>query len=367
MTATLLILPGDGVGPEVIGQARRVLDWFIDRQGLEVEVREALYGLPAYAAHGALIDEATLAETRRADAILFGATGGPGYDEIPTEVRRAGSLLRLRRELKVYTNLRPITAWPALAAAVPLKAETVRDVDMMVVRELNGGIYFGQPRGIDGDEGAEVATNTLTYATAEIERIARAAFALARSRKGRLTSVDKSNVLETSALWRRVVSRVGGEEFPDVALEHILVDNCAMQIVRDPRQFDVLLADNMFGDILSDIGGAIAGSLGMLPSASLAAPADAATARQAALYEPVHGSAPDIAGQGIANPLGAILSLAMAFRHTFSRPDAAARLEAAVATALAGGARTPDIAAAGEAAGSTAAMGDAVLAALDTV
>jgi len=296
--------------------------------------------------------------------VLFGATGGPGYDDIPTEVRRQGSLLRIRRELGVYTNLRPITGYPALAGVVPLKPETVRGVDIVVVRELNGGIYFGQPRGINGTEGTEVGTNTLTYATGEVERIARAAFALARERGGRLTSVDKSNVLETSALWRRVVSRIGRDEYPDIALDHILVDNCAMQLVRAPRQFDVLLADNMFGDILSDIGGAIAGSLGMLPSASLGAPE---AGRQAALYEPVHGSAPDIAGQGIANPLGATLSLAMAFRHTLQQPDDADLLEAAVDAALQAGARTPDIVTADEQAGGTVDMGDAVLAALAAV
>jgi len=362
MTGRLLILAGDGIGPEVIGQARRVLDWLVEHAGLKVEVVEGLYGLEAYGRHGTLMTEATLQDALAANAVLFGATGGPGYDDIPRGVRQQSSLLRLRREMGVYVNLRPVVSYAALSEVVPLKARLVDGVDVMVVRELNGGLYFGEPRGINGQGASAVGTNTLVYNVPEIERVARAAFDLARQREGRLCSVDKSNVLETSALWRQVVSDLGAAAYPDVELSHILVDNCALQLVRDPRQFDVLLADNMFGDILSDIGGAISGSLGMMPSASLNGPAETA---HRALYEPVHGSAPDIAGQGVSNPIGAILSLALALRYSLGAPGLAARVEQAVDDALATGARTADIASYGATdVLPTAAMGDAILAAL---
>ncbi len=360
MSRTILILPGDGVGPEVTAQARRVLEWFAESRGLDLALAEAPYGAAAYAAHGAVLAEETLADCLQVDAVLFGATGGPELDAVPAEARRAGSLLRIRREMQTFANLRPIIGYPELADAVPLKRAVIENCDVLLIRELNGGAYFGQPRGIETlEDGRERAVNTNVYDTDEIERIARAAFDLARTRRGRLTSVDKSNVMETGQLWRRVVSRIGTEEYPDIALDHILVDNCAMQLARDPGQFDTMLADNMFGDILSDIGGAISGSLGMLPSASLSAPG--ADGRRRALYEPVHGSAPDIAGRGIANPVGAILSVALALRHSLDAPDAADLLEGAVRRTLGDGVRTADIRSPNGRAVDTAGMGEAIL------
>jgi 3-isopropylmalate dehydrogenase len=360
MTKKLIVLPGDGVGPEVIREARRILDWFSGAGLIDLDVDERLYGLNCYRETAALITPETFADVLAADAVLFGATGGPGYDEMPLEVRRDGGLLRIRREMGVYANLRPIRGYPAIADAVAVKPEVVGELDMIVVRELNGGIYFGKPRGIEERDGQQVAFNTLIYSEAEIERIADFAFDLARDRQGALTSVDKSNVLEASVLWRRVVTKAG-ERHSDIPLGHILVDNCAMQLVRDPGQFDVLLASNMFGDILSDIGGAISGSLGMLPSASLNG---SLGAPGSALYEPVHGSAPDIAGQGIANPIGALLSVAMCFRYTLGNAAAADLLERAVTQALSAGARTPDIRGSATATVGTTGMGDAVLAQL---
>ena len=363
MPRDVIVLPGEGIGPEVIRQARRVIDWLGERRGLDIAVREEAYGVAAYRRHGGIVADEVRADLPTADAVLFGATGGPEFEEIPLEVRRAGSLLAIRREMQVFANLRPIVGYAELADASALKPDLMAGVDLIVVRELNGGLYFGEPRGIeDLPDGRQLGVNTLTYATDEIERIARAAFVLARGRDGRLCSVDKSNVLETGRLWREVVTRVGADEFPDVQLSHILVDNCAMQLAREPRQFDVLVADNMFGDILSDIGGAVAGSLGMLPSASLAAPG--ADGHRAALYEPVHGSAPDIAGRGVANPLGAVLSVALMLRHSLDREDDAALLERAVRRALGKGARTPDIRAPNRPAVSTEGMGDAVITAL---
>lgn len=352
-------MAGEGIGPEVLGQARRVAEWLATDGGLAIEISEEPYGVDAYERYGTPFREDVIDDLARADAILFGATGGPAFERIPAELRRRFGLLRLRRELGVYANLRPVRYLDALQEAVGLRPEVVRGTDMLVVRELNGGLYFGEPRGIDDKgDGDRRATNTLTYTSAEIRRIARTAFALARARRGRLCSVDKSNVLENGVLWREVVTEVGVEEFPDVELRHILVDNCAMQLVIAPTQFDVLLADNMFGDILSDIGGAIAGSLGMLASASMS-DRDAAGHRRA-LYEPVHGSAPDIAGKGIANPVGAIASLALALEHSLDAPHAAGALHRAIETTLAHGIRTPDIG--GSA--STAEFGDGILDAL---
>ena len=352
-------MAGEGVGPEVVREARRIAEWFATEGGVGIDIREELYGVEAWKRYGTPFREESIDELASADAILFGATGGPAFEQIPVELRRRFGLLRLRRELGVYTNLRPIRYHDALADSVALKPEVARGTDMVVVRELNGGLYFGEPRGIDSsDDGGRRAINTLVYTEDEIRRIARAAFELARSRRGRLCSVDKSNVLENGVLWRDVVSATGAEEYPDVALTHILVDNCAMQLVIAPSRFDVLLADNMFGDVLSDIGGAIAGSLGMLASASLS-DRDASGHRRA-LYEPVHGSAPDIAGQGIANPIGAISSLALALEHSLDARGAARALDEAVARTLSNGVRTPDIG--GSA--STSEVGDAVLAAL---
>ncbi len=359
----ILVLGGDGVGPEVIAQALRVARWFVERRGLPLELVEAPYGMTAWQGHGAILPDATLEAVRAADAILFGAIGD--YPGVPVEVRRAGSVLRIRRELELFANLRPVRYWPALADACPLRPEVARGTDIAIVRENTGGLYFGTPRGTSTlPDGRRESVNTMRYASDEIERVARFAFDLARTRGGRLCSVDKSNVLENGVLWRKTVTALHESEYGDVALSHMLVDNCAMQLVRDPRQFDVIVTENMFGDILSDGAGAIAGSLGMLPSASLGA-ADA-TGRRPALYEPVHGSAPDIAGKGIANPLGAILSFALLLRHSIGRGDEADRLERAVTRALESGARTADIAAPGRTVSCTAAMGDAVLAALES-
>ncbi len=361
-TTRIAVLPGDGIGPEVIGQARRVLDWFVEHRALPVAIEEAEYGVEAYRRTGEVLPEATRAAIARADLVLFGASGGSESDRIPPDKRRAGSLLRIRRSLSLYANLRPIQARPALYEASSLNRRVLEGVDFVIVRELAGGIYFGEPRGVErlGD-GERRGFNTQTYTSSEISRIARFAFELARSRRSHVTSVDKANVMESSQLWREEVAALHAAEFEDVALRHMYVDNCAMQLVREPRQFDVIVTDNMFGDILSDCAAMAVGSLGMLPSASLG---PVANGRRRALYEPVHGSAPDIAGQGIANPLGAILSLAMALRLSLERLDDADLLERAVSDALDAGARTRDIAEPGGSFISCAEMGVAVLAAL---
>ena len=360
----VLVLAGDGIGPEIMRQTLRVIEFFDRRRIAGFEVAEGLVGGAAYDASGVPLTDETLAQALASDAVLFGAVGGPKWDALPFELQPERGLLRLRKEMDLFANLRPAVVFDALADASSLKRELVVDLDLMIVRELTGGIYFGAPRGIETlPDGSRRGVNTHVYTSGEIRRVARAAFELARSRRKRLCSVDKSNVMEAGILWREEVQRVHDAEFPDVALSHMLVDNCAMQLARAPRQFDVILTDNLFGDILSDAGAMIMGSLGMLPSASLGA-ADA-QGRRRALYEPVHGSAPDIAGKGIANPLGAILSLGMALRLSFKLPHEARLVEDAVAAALADGARTADLLAeAGGQAISTVAMGDAVLAAL---
>jgi 3-isopropylmalate dehydrogenase len=360
----ILILPGDGIGPEILAQTRRVVEWFAARRGLDIDLREELFGIPAWHAHGSVLRDETWDEIEAADAILFGAIGSPEYDTIPG-VREGTGLLRMRVELNLYINLRPVRAFPVLAAVSPLKPEVLGNTDLVIVRELTGGIYVGQPRGIETVEGVRRGVNTMTYSEPEIERIARAAFELARTRSGRLCSVDKSNVLEVSRLWREVVQTLHDTEYGDVALSHLFVDNAAMQLVRAPAQFDVLLMENLFGDILSDIGAAVAGSIGMLPSASMNGMYAGGEGRHRALYEPIHGSAPDITGRGVANPCGAILSFAMCLRHTFLRPDEADFLETAVIRAIAGGARTADIALPGHPPASTVEMGNAILSELD--
>lgn len=355
----VLVLGGDGVGPEVIEQALRVGRAISPTLARPIDFFEEPYGLSSFKASGDILPARTLAAVRSADAILFGAIGGD-YSGVPVAQRREGSVLRLRRELTLFANLRPVRYWPALAASCPLRAEVALGADIALVRENVGGLYFGEPRGTTTlADGRREAVNTLRYSSDEIERVARYSFELARTRGKRLCSVDKSNVLEAGALWRQTVSALHQREFSDVALMHMLVDNCALQLVRAPRQFDVIVTDNMFGDILSDGSGAIACSLGMLPSASLGT--RQSDGRLPALYEPVHGSAPDIEGQGIANPLGAILSLALLVRHSAGDAAGAARLEAAVDRALLAGARTADIAAAGEAVIGTRAMADAVI------
>src|SRR5580700_381935 len=360
------VVGGEGIGPEVTTQSHRILNWFAAKRGVPMMLRDAEYGVVPYLATGKVLPPETAAAMDEADAILWGATGGPETKEVPAAARKAGSLLSLRRKYDLYANLRPIVANPALADSAPLKADVLRGVDFVIIRELTSGIYFGEPRGIETlPDGQRRGFNTEQYTTNQVRRVARTAFELARTRKGRVCSVDKANVLETSVLWREEVIALHAEEFSDVELNHLYVDNAAMQIVREPSQFDVMVTGNIFGDILSDCAAMASGSLGMLPSASLG-PIDR-FGRRKALYEPVHGSAPDIAGKGIANPLGSILSVAMMLRLTLDRPDDAALLEKAVDTALTRGARTADIAEPGAKKLSTVEMGDAVLSALEAV
>src|SRR6202142_661798 len=360
------VVGGEGIGPEVTAQSHRILDWFATKRGVPMTLREAQYGLIPYLATGKVLPADTAEAREEAHAILWGATGGPETKQVPAAARKEGGLLSLRSKYDLYANLRPIVANPALADSAPLKAEVLDGVDFVIIRELTSGIYFGEPRGIETlPDGQRRGFNTEQYTTSQIRRVARSAFELARTRRGKVCSVDKANVLETSVLWGEEVIALHAAEFSDVELTHMYVDNAAMQIVRDPRQFDVMVTGNIFGDILSDCAAMASGSLGMLPSASLG-PVDQ-YGRRKALYEPVHGSAPDIAGKGIANPLGSILSVAMMLRMTLDRPDDAELLEKAVDTALAAGARTADIAEPGASRLSTQEMGDAVLNALEKV
>ena len=361
----LLILPGDGIGPEVVEQTERVLEWFKAKREIAYTSRQGLYGLYSYRKYGEVLTEETLADILDADLVVYGASGVPEIDFLPKEVRHRGSLLRIRRELGVFANLRPVKPMAALADASTLRPEVIKDVDLIILRELNGGIYFGEPRGIDTlPDGQRHGYDTETYTTSEIRRVGTVAFELARQRRGKVCSVDKANVMESGVLWREEMQALHDTEFPDVELDHLFVDNCAMQLIRNPRQFDIIVTGNIFGDILSDCAAMLTGSLGMLPSASLGAPD--ADGRRRALYEPIHGSAPDIAGQGIANPLASILSLAMALRHSFERDADADLLETAVQNVVAAGVRTSDIAGLYKPV-STAAMGDAVLRELDAL
>ena len=356
MTEKVLILPGDGIGPEIIAEAVKVLNKLV-ADGLDIELEEGLVGGAAYDAKGHPLPEDTLLQARAADAILLGAVGGPQYESLDRSLRPEQGLLRLRAELELFSNLRPAILYPQLAEASTLKPEVVSGLDIMIVRELTGGIYFGQPRGVRTlDNGEREGFNTLVYRESEVERIGRSAFEIARLRGRRVCSVDKANVLEVSELWRQVMQRLG-EDYPDVELSHMYVDNAAMQLVRAPKQFDVMVTTNMFGDILSDAAAMLTGSIGMLPSASL-------DATGKGMYEPIHGSAPDIAGQGVANPLATILSVAMMLRYSFGEAGLAERIEAAVGTVLDQGLRTADIAAEGQTPVGTADMGDAVVAAL---
>ena len=362
----ILILPGDGIGPEVMGEVRRVIEWFGTHRGFETNIDEDLVGGCAYYAHGAAISDAAMEKALAADAVLLGAVGGPKWDNVAYEARPEAGLLRLRADLELFANLRPAICFPALADASSLKRDIIEGLDIMIVRELTGGVYFGEPRGIeDLGNGQRRGVNTQVYETYEIERIARVAGDLAMKRCKRLASSEKRNVMESGLLWNEEVTRIISTEFPEIALEHVLADNCAMQLVRNPKQYDVLVTDNLFGDILSDIAAMLTGSLGMLPSASLGAP-DAASGRAKALYEPVHGSAPDIAGQGLANPIASILSFAMALRYTFDRGADADLLEGAVTRVLDQGLRTADIMQAGMTQTGTSGMGDAILAALES-
>ncbi len=360
----ILVLPGDGIGPEVTAQAVRVLDWFRDRRRLPASLTERSFGYANWQKHGTLMPEETWQRINGSDAILFGASETVNPKLVPPEERAKGGLLRIRKSLDVFANMRPVTMQPALMEGSPYKPRITEGVDLVILRELTAGMYFGTPRGIETlPDGSRRGINTHTYTEAEIARVARFAFELARTRRNHVTSVDKSNVMEAGALWREVVQQVHREEFPDVRLDHLLADNAFIQLARGPARFDVVVTDNLFGDLLSDAAGAILGSLGMLPSASVSVPGP--DGRRKALYEPIHGSAPDIAGQGIANPLGAILSVGLMLRWTFDMPEEAALLDRAVTQALARGARTRDIAAPGEDATNTAGMGDAVIAALE--
>ncbi len=361
---SILILPGDGIGPEVMAEVRRIISWYGDKRGLEFEVSEDLVGGAAYDVHGAPLADETMEKAQGVDAVLLGAVGGPKYDDLDFSVKPERGLLRLRKEMDLYANLRPAQCFDALADFSSLKREVVAGLDIMIVRELTSGVYFGEPRGIFEENGERVGINTQRYTESEIARVARSAFELARKRGNKVCSMEKANVMESGILWREVVQKVHDEEYPDVELSHMYADAGGMQLTRWPKQFDVIVTDNLFGDLLSDVAAMLTGSLGMLPSASLGAPM--ANGRPKALYEPVHGSAPDITGQGKANPIACILSFAMALRYSFDQGEEADRLEKAVEKVLADGVRTPDLLnEEGKTPASTRDMGDAILAALD--
>ncbi len=358
---SLLILPGDGIGPEIMNEARRVIDWLRVNRGLDIVVHEDYVGGAAYDAYGTPLSDDALDLAKEVDAILLGAVGGSKWDGVDYDKRPEAGLLTLRKELGLFANLRPAICFEALVDASSLKAELVSGLDIMIVRELTGGVYFGEPRGIEElPDGGRRGVNTQVYTTSEIHRIAHVAFDMAAKRGGRVTSCDKANVMESGLLWREEVTRVAAD-YPDITLEHMLADSCAMQLVRCPKQFDVIVTDNLFGDLLSDVAAMLTGSLGMLPSAALGAK------NACAMYEPVHGSAPDIAGQGIANPIATILSLAMTLRYSFDCACEAQLIEDAVQNVLAGGLRTADIMQPGKAKVSTIVMGDSILRALDSL
>jgi len=360
---SILILPGDGIGTEVMAEVRRIIDWMGDKRGVTFDVSEDLVGGCAYDKHGTPLHDDTMAKAQEVDAVLLGAVGGPEYDNLDFSVKPERGLLRLRKEMDLYANLRPAQCFDALADFSSLKKEVVAGLDIVIVRELTSGVYFGEPRGIFEEGNERVGINTQRYTESEIERAARSAFELAMRRGKKLCSMEKANVMESGILWREVVTRVG-EEYPEVELTHMYADNGAMQLTRWPKQFDVIVTDNLFGDMLSDLAAMLTGSLGMLPSASLGAPM--ANGRPKAMYEPVHGSAPDIAGQGKANPIACILSFAMALRYSFDMGDDADRVEQAVETVLASGLRTADLLGEeGVQPVTTSEMGDAILAALD--
>jgi 3-isopropylmalate dehydrogenase len=365
MTAkTLLMLPGDGIGPEVMHQVRRVIDWLARRRQVEFIVQDGLVGGCSIDAHGVPLTDDTLALAKAADAVLLGAVGGPKWDTVSFDKRPEAGLLALRKELGLFANLRPAVVFDALVDASTLKSEVVKGLNILIVRELTGGVYFGEPRGIETlPDGSRRGVNTQVYTTEEIRRVGRVAFDLARKRGNRLCSAEKANVMESGLLWRQEITALHKAEFPDVELSHIYADNCAMQLVRNPKQFDVIVTDNLFGDILSDQAAMLTGSLGMLPSASLGA-VDAQGKRKA-LYEPVHGSAPDIAGKDIANPCATLLSFAMCLRYSFDMAADADIIERAIQNVLGGGLRTADIMAKGMAKVSTTVMGDSIVRELD--
>ncbi len=360
----LLILPGDGIGPEVMRQVYRVIEWFDRRRIATFDVSEDLVGGAAYDAHGTPLAEKTMQAALAADAVLFGAVGGPKWDGLPFASKPERGLLRLRKEMELFANLRPALVFEPLIGASTLKPEVIQDLDLMIIRELTGGVYFGEPRGIETlRDGTRRGINTQVYTTPEIIRVGRVAFELARKRRGKVCYVEKANVMESGILWREEMQKLHDAEYRDVELSHMYADNCAMQLVRNPKQFDVIVTDNLFGDLLSDCAAMLTGSLGMLPSASLGA-ADK-SGRRKALYEPVHGSAPDIAGKDAANPLACVLSFSMMLRYSFDLKEEADLVERAVQNALKSGVRTTDIMQAGTARVSTTVMGDTVLRELD--
>ncbi len=364
MTQNLLLLPGDGIGPEVMVEVERLIAWFNTKSRTKFETAQDLVGGASYDKHGAPVTEAAMKKALEADAVLFGAVGGPKYASVPYNKRPEAGLLRLRKDLGLFANLRPALCFDALKESSTLKPEIVSGLDIMIVRELTGGVYFGEPRGITNlANGERRAVDTQVYATHEIHRIARVAFELARLRRNKVASAEKHNVMTSGLLWKEEVTKLHAAEYKDVELTHILADNCAMQLVRNPKQFDVIVTDNLFGDILSDEAAQLTGSIGMLPSASLGA--RDASGKQRALYEPIHGSAPDIAGQGKANPIAMILSFAMCLRYSFAMKKEAELVERAVSTVLDQGLRTPDIMQPGMRQIGTSEMGSAILAALD--
>jgi 3-isopropylmalate dehydrogenase len=356
----ILVLPGDGIGPEVMREVLRVIDWLDRRRRVTFDLEEGLVGGAAIDAEGTPCSDETVSRARAADAVLFGSVGGPKWDGLPFEKRPELGVLRLRKELGLFANLRPAVVLDPLADASSLKKDLVQGLDLMIVRESTGGIYFGEPRGIETTvDGKRRGIDTEVYTEDEIARVARVGFELARKRRNKLTSVEKANVMQSGRLWRAVVGEVGKAEYPDVGLQHMYADNCAMQLASRPKQFDVILGSNLFGDLLSDLAAALTGSLGMLPSATLGAPDSAG--RRHALYEPVHGSAPDIAGKGVANPCAQILSFAMLLRWSFGLEEEAALVEKAVEKVLGGGLRTADIMQPGMARVGTTVMGEAVV------
>lgn len=359
-THSLFLLPGDGIGTEIMVEVEKIIAW-TNAEGLtDFSLDRGLAGGAAFDQHQTAITDEDVAKAKAADAVIFGAVGGPKWDDVPYEHRPEAALLRLRKELAVFANLRPAICYPALADASSLKRELVEGLDILIVRELTGGVYFGEPKTItDLGDGQKRAIDTQVYETYEIDRIARVAFDLARTRKNKVHSADKKNVMKSGVLWDEVVKGVA-KDYSDVELHHILADNAAMQLVRTPKQFDVMVTDNLFGDILSDVAAMLTGSLGMLPSASLGAP-DPTTGKRKAFYEPVHGSAPDIAGQGIANPIAMIASLAMALRYSFNMIELADKVEGAISAVLSDGLRTGDIAQDNRKTVGTEEMGAAIL------
>ena len=366
-TRNIFLLPGDGIGPEATAEVSKLIDWMNSNLGTGFEVEEGLVGGSAYDAHGQAISDADMEKALAADAVLFGAVGGPKWDDVPYEARPEAGLLRLRKEMELFANLRPAICYPALADSSSLRKEVVEGLDILIVRELTGGVYFGEPKEItDLGNGQKRAVDTQVYDTFEIERISGVAFELARTRSNKVCSMEKRNVMKSGVLWNEVVSAIHKARYADVELTHMLADAGGMQLVRWPKQFDVIVTDNLFGDMLSDVAAMLTGSLGMLPSASLGAP-DPVTGKRKAMYEPVHGSAPDIAGQGIANPIAMIASFAMMLRYSFEMVETADQVEQAIANVLDKGLRTGDIWAEGTEKVTTSQMGDAILAELQTL